>query len=400
MVGGLSVLVFTSLVVNWLVVSGLDLVLASLVVNRLVVDGAVSLVLGVVVVGELRGVLVFVVLTSVVGHVSLMLVVDGTFMGLSLELNMGLLLVVLLIVGVGNVGLLVVDGVVVNNAGLVVVGLVVAIHFSLDVVSGILMTVLIIDVLTFVVNGLSVVGITVGVCVFSVVIVVLVVSGLVNGLVMSGLVMDGLSVVLRCCVVTRVVIDLRGLVSASVLPDGVGELTMMGLGEAVLSGSRKVVTGDVVLHLTAKEDLGESETNGVTELIEVLVLPLGLSIHDLVMDVLSVHNKIVLDVENEVPRVSECLRHLTELVKISADSSLALLELVSNVMEDMSEILNTVKNGVESSVLELVNDTTEALPDVLGITEALNTVRNLSLNGTSEHTLEDLAHAEESEVNV
>jgi hypothetical protein len=395
LVGGLSVLVFTSLVVNWLVVSGLNLVLASLVV-----DGAVSLVLGVVVVGELWGVLVFVVFTSVVGHVSLVFVVDGTFMGLSLELNMGLLLVVLLIVGVGNVGLLVVDGVVVNNAGLVVVGLVVAIHFSLDVVSGILMTVLVIDVLTFVVNGLSVVGITVGLCVFSVVIVVLVVSGLVSGLVMSGLVMDGLSVVLRCCVVTRVVIDLRGLVSASVLPDGVGELTMMGLGEAVLSGSRKVVTGDVVLHLTAKEDLGESETNGVTELIEVLVLPLGLSIHDLVMDVLSVHNKIVLDVVNEVPRVSECLRHLTELVKISADSSLALLELVSNVMEDMSEILNTVKNGVESSVLELVNDTTEALPDVLGITEALNTVRNFSLNGTSEHTLEDLAHAEESEVNV
>jgi len=307
LVGGLSVLVLTSLVMNGLMVCGLVLVLASLVVNRLVVDGAVSLVLGVVVVGELRGVLVFVVLTSVVGHVSLMLVVDGTFMGLSLELNVGLLLVVLLIVRVGNVGLLVVDGVVVHNAGFVVVGLVVAIHFSLDVVSGIFVTVLVIDVLALVVNGLSVVGVTVGVFVLSMIIVVVVsslVSGLVmSSLVMSGLVMDGL-VVLRCCVVTRVVIDLRGLVSASVLPDGVGVVTG---GVAVLSGGGKVVTGDVVLHLTAKEDLGESETDGVTKLIEVLVLPLGLSIHDLVVDVLSVHDKIVLNVEDEVPRVSECL---------------------------------------------------------------------------------------------
>ena len=51
-------------------------------------------------------------------------------------------------------------------------------------------------------------------------------------------------------------------------------------------------------------------------------------------------------------------------------------------------------------MLELINNTAEALPDVLGITKALNTVRHLSLNGTSEQTLEDLAHAEESEVDV
>ena len=167
MVGGLSVLVLTSLVVNWLVMGGL--VMSSLVVDWLVVSGlilmlaslvvdwAVSLVLGIVVVRDLWGVLVFVVLMSVVGHVSFMLVVDGTFMGLSLELDVGLLLMVLLVVRVGNVGLLVVDGVVVHNVGLVVMGLVVAIHFSLDVMSGILMTVLVIDVLALVVNGLSVV---------------------------------------------------------------------------------------------------------------------------------------------------------------------------------------------------------------------------------------------------
>ena len=51
-------------------------------------------------------------------------------------------------------------------------------------------------------------------------------------------------------------------------------------------------------------------------------------------------------------------------------------------------------------MLELVNNATESLPNVLSVTEALNTVGNLSLNGTSEHTLEDLAHAEEGEVDV
>jgi len=66
----------------------------------------------------------------------------------------------------------------------------------------------------------------------------------------------------------------------------------------------------------------------------------------------------------------------------------------------MAHILNSVEHRVKGTVLELIDDTTESLPDVLGITEALNTVRNFSLNGTSEKTLEDLTHAEESEVNV
>ena len=104
--------------------------------------------------------------------------------------------------------------------------------------------------------------------------------------------------------------------------------------------------------------------------------------------------------ENEVPGVGEVLCHLSKLVQVGTNGSLAFLKLVSNVVEDMTEVLNTVKNGVEGGVLELVDNTTEALPDVLGITEALNTVWNLSLNGASEHTLEDLAHAEESEVDV
>ena len=166
----------------------------------------------------------------------------------------------------------------------------------------------------------------------------------------------------------------------------------------VMSG--EVVVRNSVLHLAAKEDLGKSKTNGVAELVEVLVVPLGLSISELMVDILAVDDKIVLDVEDEVPRVGESLGHLAEFVEISANSGFALFELVSDIVNDVTEILNSMKNRVESGVLELINDTTEALPNMLGITEALNTVRNFSLNSTSEKTLKDLAHAEEGEVNV
>ena len=138
----------------------------------------------------------------------------------------------------------------------------------------------------------------------------------------------------------------------------------------------------------------------MTEFVEVLVLPLSLSIHDFVVNILSIDNKVVLNVEDEVPRISESLGHLAELVKISSNGSLALLELVSNIMDDVTKVLDSVKNGVEGGVLELVDHTAEALPDVLGITEALNTMGNLSLNSTSKETLENLAHSEEGEVNI
>ena len=99
--------------------------------------------------------------------------------------------------------------------------------------------------------------------------------------------------------------------------------------------------------MTSKENLGKRKTNGVTEFIEVLVLPLCFSIHNFVVNILAVDNKIMLNVEDEIPRVSECLRHLAELVKISADGSLALLKLVSNVMDNVSKVLNGVENRVE-----------------------------------------------------
>ena len=168
----------------------------------------------------------------------------------------------------------------------------------------------------------------------------------------------------------------------------------------MLTVAGKVVTRDIVLHLAAKEDLGESKTDGVTILVEVLVLPLGLSVHNLVMDILTIDNKVVFDMEDEVPGVGESLGHLAELVKISADSGLALFELVGDIMNDVTKILDSVEDCVEGAVLELIDDTTESFPDVLGISEALDTVRNFSLDGTGEKTLEDLSHAEEGEVDV
>ena len=152
--------------------------------------------------------------------------------------------------------------------------------------------------------------------------------------------------------------------------------------------------------MAADEDLGESKTDRVAVLVEVLVLPLSLGIHDLVVDVLSIDDEVVLNMEDEVPRVSEGLGHLTKLVEIGADGGLALFELVGDVMDDVTKILDSVEHAVERSVLELLLDAAKTLPNVLSIAEALNTVRHLSLDGASEKTLKDLAHAEESEVHV
>jgi len=43
----------------------------------------------------------------------------------------------------------------------------------------------------------------------------------------------------------------------------------------------------------------------VAKLVEMLVLPLSLSIHNLVMDILAVNNQIFFDVEDEVPRITK-----------------------------------------------------------------------------------------------
>ena len=109
-------------------------------------------------------------------------------------------------------------------------------------------------------------------------------------------------------------------------------------------GSPVVMKWDIVLHLSAHEDFGEGKSKRVAILIEVLVLPLGLSIHDLVVDVLAIDDEVVLDVEDEVPWVCEGLGHLTEFVKVSADGRLALFKFIGDVVDDVTEVLNSVKH--------------------------------------------------------
>ena len=61
------------------------------------------------------------------------------------------------------------------------------------------------------------------------------------------------------------------------------------------------------IHLLSKEDLREGKTKRMSELIVVLVLPLCHSIHELVIDILSIDDEVVVNVEDEVPWVSESL---------------------------------------------------------------------------------------------
>ena len=113
----------------------------------------------------------------------------------------------------------------------------------------------------------------------------------------------------------------------------------------MMSRSAHIMMGwDLVLHLSAHEDFGESKAERVTILIEVLVIPLGQSVRDLVMDILAIDDQVVLDMEDEVPWVGEGLRHLTEFVKVSADGCLALFKLVGDVVDDVTEVLDRVQH--------------------------------------------------------
>ena len=215
----------------------------------------------------------------------------------------------------------------------------------------------------------------------------IVVTSILVGVVRSNIVVTSILIgVVRSNIVVSLAVV--GVVASSVVEG----LVLATVGQGVV--------WDRVLHLSAKEDLGEGEADRVAVLIEVLVLPLCLGVHNFVMDVLSIDNEVMLNMEDEVPWVCECLGHLTELVKVGADGGLAFLELVGNVMDNMTKVLNSMKHRVEGSMLKLVLDATKTFPDVFGITEALDTVRNFSLDGASKETLKDLAHAEESEVDV
>ena len=61
------------------------------------------------------------------------------------------------------------------------------------------------------------------------------------------------------------------------------------------------------IHLLSKEDLREGKTKRMSKLIVVLVFPLCHGIHELVIDILSIDDEVVVNVEDEVPWVSESL---------------------------------------------------------------------------------------------
>ena len=378
------------LVMNWLLL-GVDVV-ASLLVVRV-------LILGVVDDGIVVDNFIFSVDNIVVNNI----IIDVAIMS---RLNENVMVMVVMNDLVVNVDVSIVVAIVVIIMDSVVILMEVVVAVAVTVVDRLINNEVISVVnrlvnnslMTVVVSGLieSVVSVRAVVVAISVFTVVSVVNISVNAISLGVLLRSSSGS--RGLLLGRLVVSLSSSslveVTCTVVTVSVVRISVM----VIVSG--EVVVRNSVLHLATKEDLGKSKTNGVTELVEVLVVPLGLSISELVVDILAVDNKIVLDVEDEVPRVGESLGHLAEFVEISANSGFALFELVSDIVNDVTEILNSMKNRVESGVLELINDTTEALPNMLGITEALNTVRNFSLNSTSEKTLKDLAHAEEGEVNV
>ena len=68
------------------------------------------------------------------------------------------------------------------------------------------------------------------------------------------------------------------------------------------------------IHLLSKENLGKCKTKGVSEFIVMLVFPLGHSIHKFVVYILSIYNKIMINMENEIPWVCEGFGHGFEFI--------------------------------------------------------------------------------------
>ena len=118
------------------------------------------------------------------------------------------------------------------------------------------------------------------------------------------------------------------------------------------------------------------------------------------MHVLPVNDQVFIVVEDEVPRLSEVKRVVGEHVEVSAKLSLALSQLIDDIMDDVTKIFCRSKDVIESLMLELVDETSKSLPQMLSITKAFSGVGHLGLDRPSEDTLENLTHTEESEVNI
>ena len=118
------------------------------------------------------------------------------------------------------------------------------------------------------------------------------------------------------------------------------------------------------------------------------------------MHVLPVNDQVLIVVEDEVPRLGEVKRIVGEHIKVSAELSLTLSQLIDDIMDDVTKIFCRSKDVIESLMLELVDETSKSLPQMLSITKAFSGVGHLGLDGASKDTLENFAHTEESEVNI
>lgn len=155
-----------------------------------------------------------------------------------------------------------------------------------------------------------------------------------------------------------------------------------------------------IRHLRAYRDLGESKANVVTKFIEMLVLPLSDRIGHLMVHILSIDDKVFVYVEDEVPRFREVDCLIAKNIEVGAKVCLAFCKLIRDVVNNMAELLSRMQHFVEGLMFELINESTKTLPQVLRIAEALSRMRNLSLYGASQETLEDFAHSEEGKVDI
>jgi len=104
--------------------------------------------------------------------------------------------------------------------------------------------------------------------------------------------------------------------------------------------------------------------------------------------------------EDEIPRLGEVVSVLSQNSEVTTQLDLALRQLVHNIVNDMAELFSGAQNLIEALMLELIDESTKAFPEMLGITQALSRVRHLCLNRACKDALKNLTHAEEGEVDV
>ena len=118
----------------------------------------------------------------------------------------------------------------------------------------------------------------------------------------------------------------------------------------------------------------------MTELIEVLVIPLRDRVNHLVVHVLAIDDQIVVSVEDEVPRLNQQVCHLVYSIKLCSELRFALNKLIDQIVDNMSEVLSGAQHLIEGLVLELVDESSEPFPSVFRVAKALSSMRYLRLD--------------------